>query len=75
MATSKFDWTQQNNYSWRGSYNGTPYWVILSADQKQYILQIPGIYAQDNGLNNLVFDSFEEAKLVAERSMTDEDVN
>jgi hypothetical protein len=69
MADAQFSWSQQNNYSWRGSYQGTPYWVILTADHKNYILQIPGLLTENNDLNNISFGSFEDAKKAAENSV------
>jgi hypothetical protein len=69
MADKSFNWTQQSNYSWRGSFNGTPYWVILTTDHKQFILQIPGIFNEHQDLINLQFDSFDAARNAAEQSV------
>ncbi len=66
--TSAFSWVQQNKYSWRGTVNNIAYWVILTLDNKSFILQQPGIFNAENGLVNKVFSSFNEAMNEAETS-------
>jgi len=68
MTSPEFRWEQQNSSSWRGSVNNISYWVILSLDGKQFILQVPGIFTGVNGMEVRTFSSFEEARKEAERS-------